>query len=494
MKLTTTGDLSGAAPRSLSRQPNASEQGEAFRTLLDAYDAVGERDAGAEIPAPEQAGDAPADDDAAADAESARAEDDEGDPNAERRAGEPEVELEANQSRDAGVAGEPARVAAETSAAVSVDREVRHAASVDLASIHADQLTKPVEKSELTRPGETGSRPTPQHSATGSEGQRSASRPGAVSTKGDAAPAQPVPVDDGAAQVTAQAGARAATPAAGDRGRESGRAAATGNGVQAAEATNQAAGRATPLAGVLPSAAAARAGVSAGTPTTTVGRVEGASAARLEAKPAKPAQTLRQQRVPQEQQQVVQQAQRGLASVLRQGGGTLSLKLTPEALGTVRVEMQVSHGVASASLRAETTQARELLSANLDALRSALEDRGLRVERLSVEPTEELAARIGIDRDGARTPLSSRAEQGESSRGDGSPGERADAGDADANNSRGGGGGRSAEPDRGAWEHAEADDVAQRGDEPLTPGNGAAVEPSLERDGDGVVIRLDAVA
>lgn len=85
-----------------------------------------------------------------------------------------------------------------------------------------------------------------------------------------------------------------------------------------------------------------------------------------------------------EKQQLPSQVSRSLAGIIARGGGKLILRLTPQALGDVRVDVQVREGSASALFQAEHESARDLLKSNLATLRHALEIRGVRVERLEV--------------------------------------------------------------------------------------------------------------
>ncbi|MCA9273890.1 MAG: flagellar hook-length control protein FliK [Phycisphaerales bacterium] len=78
------------------------------------------------------------------------------------------------------------------------------------------------------------------------------------------------------------------------------------------------------------------------------------------------------------------QLQRGLAQVLRQKGGTLSLKLDPVDLGSVKVSLKMSQGRVEGSIEASNEQARGLLQDHLDTLKSSLEQRGITVDRLDV--------------------------------------------------------------------------------------------------------------
>ncbi len=82
---------------------------------------------------------------------------------------------------------------------------------------------------------------------------------------------------------------------------------------------------------------------------------------------------------------VARTATRGLAAVVRQRGGSLTLRLHPASLGSVRIEMSFDAGAVNAQLRATTAQAQQLLESNLSQLRTALESRGLVVDRLGVQ-------------------------------------------------------------------------------------------------------------
>lgn len=62
----------------------------------------------------------------------------------------------------------------------------------------------------------------------------------------------------------------------------------------------------------------------------------------------------------------------------------MQIRLNPDWLGEVKVEMTVREGSVSARLEAENETARELLSGSLDRLRATLEQRGLRVEKLEI--------------------------------------------------------------------------------------------------------------
>ncbi len=78
------------------------------------------------------------------------------------------------------------------------------------------------------------------------------------------------------------------------------------------------------------------------------------------------------------------QAMRGLAALLRRKGGIVTMRLTPEALGDLKVSMRVENNRVWARIQASTASARDLLKDQRESLRSALEARGLKVERLEI--------------------------------------------------------------------------------------------------------------
>ncbi len=88
---------------------------------------------------------------------------------------------------------------------------------------------------------------------------------------------------------------------------------------------------------------------------------------------------------------------RGFAAILRQSGGSLTLHLQPEALGDLTIRMDLQPGKVAATFEVESDQAQQLLHANMSALRSALEARGLGVDSLTVHvspPAQDAPALI----------------------------------------------------------------------------------------------------
>ncbi len=86
-----------------------------------------------------------------------------------------------------------------------------------------------------------------------------------------------------------------------------------------------------------------------------------------------------------EHEPAASQIGRGLAALLRQKGGSVTIKMRPESLGEVTVRMTLDSGRVDARFETVTPLARRLLNDTLTTLRSALEAQGLTVERLSVD-------------------------------------------------------------------------------------------------------------
>ncbi|MEK6701260.1 MAG: flagellar hook-length control protein FliK [Planctomycetota bacterium] len=78
------------------------------------------------------------------------------------------------------------------------------------------------------------------------------------------------------------------------------------------------------------------------------------------------------------------QLARGLTAAMRHKGGVLTLRLSPEHLGAVKIELVVENGKVSATFDAQNDQTRQLLHANLDSLTKAIEERGMVVDRVQV--------------------------------------------------------------------------------------------------------------
>lgn len=85
------------------------------------------------------------------------------------------------------------------------------------------------------------------------------------------------------------------------------------------------------------------------------------------------------------------QLKRGLAAVLRQNGGSVTVRMAPASLGQVRIRLDLDQGQVSARFDVGGPEARRLLESDLGVLRQTLEARGLRVDDLQVTVRPELA-------------------------------------------------------------------------------------------------------
>lgn len=142
--------------------------------------------------------------------------------------------------------------------------------------------------------------------------------------------------------------------------------------------------------------AASRAGPG-GTPVTARGvtgvPVAQRAGAKVSAQPPKAAGSPRTDR------QIHAQAVRGIAAAVKQGGGSITLRLEPEHLGSLRVRVEVKGHKVTAGIEAGTESARRLLEEGRESLRAALEARGLQVERVEVRLNEHLSDGVRDDAD-----------------------------------------------------------------------------------------------
>lgn len=276
------------------------------------------------------------------------------------------------------------------------DRSDRRVAVVDLAAIAKAELASPgperaavqqasAEASTESRPTSRG---TPQSRPTGSSETASPGRAAPERATPQAPPAVPQSKPSEHAPLSAHPPASSTTDARpGQTVRTS--AASAGGAAPAVAVTGASAARAVAAA---PSATS---GSPPSAPAVGVvgSRTAGAADRRAAATP-RPAVPHGASAQESEQQDEIFAAQvgRGLAAVLRQGGGSVLLRLQPEALGALKVRLDLHEGVVTARFEASSDQARQLLDEGLPELKAALEARGLAVERLEVRaapaPTE----------------------------------------------------------------------------------------------------------
>ena len=110
---------------------------------------------------------------------------------------------------------------------------------------------------------------------------------------------------------------------------------------------------------------------------------------------------------------------RGLANAVQQRGGAVTLRLTPPEMGTVRIQMQITGTNVSASFHAESASAQTLLTTQLAQLRSALESKGMSVERLSVQPLASTTASNNANQSQNQSDTQQRGQTQQQSAGDG---------------------------------------------------------------------------
>jgi flagellar hook-length control protein FliK len=82
---------------------------------------------------------------------------------------------------------------------------------------------------------------------------------------------------------------------------------------------------------------------------------------------------------------VMKQVETALFKNLKNGTKQLTLQLTPENLGKLNIILQVQGKEVSAMIRAENHDAAKILSNNIDMIKTALENEGLKVEKLEVQ-------------------------------------------------------------------------------------------------------------
>lgn len=211
---------------------------------------------------------------------------------------------------------------------------------------------------------------------------------------------------------------------------------------------------AAPGAGVPP-----RTGVSA---VSGAGRTMNASAALQKLGGARPSVLVAESAGP-----MGAQIARGLAGALRQGGGVVTLRLTPEHLGQLKLDLRIEGSSVSATLTPSSEPARQLLEESSGALKAALEARGLTVERIEVAPV-----RAGEPTDSSPEASDGRGLAGE--RGSGGAGAESHAGTSGSRDERTEAHAREEHPQPGAWR----------------------VRPvvEIERDPQALRIRVDALA
>ncbi|MEM9083265.1 MAG: flagellar hook-length control protein FliK [Planctomycetota bacterium] len=86
-----------------------------------------------------------------------------------------------------------------------------------------------------------------------------------------------------------------------------------------------------------------------------------------------------------QQQRVEAAARRGVMAAVHQRGGTVAIKLTPESLGSLRVQMDMGAGRVSVRIESTTDVAHRALEQSIGSLRAALESKGLKVDSIQLQ-------------------------------------------------------------------------------------------------------------
>ena len=82
--------------------------------------------------------------------------------------------------------------------------------------------------------------------------------------------------------------------------------------------------------------------------------------------------------------QVAQQVEQGMLSTVKGGGTRLDLQLNPQELGAINVTLSVRNGEVSAIIRSEKSETADIINRQVDAIRTNLEQQGLKVDKVEV--------------------------------------------------------------------------------------------------------------
>ncbi len=76
---------------------------------------------------------------------------------------------------------------------------------------------------------------------------------------------------------------------------------------------------------------------------------------------------------------------RGVLSLTRLSGGTVNIKLMPDTIGNVRIQMTMHRGTASIRFYAESAEGRAVIQNSMSSLKTSLETQGIKVEQMTVQ-------------------------------------------------------------------------------------------------------------
>ncbi|MCA9293665.1 MAG: flagellar hook-length control protein FliK [Phycisphaerales bacterium] len=108
-------------------------------------------------------------------------------------------------------------------------------------------------------------------------------------------------------------------------------------------------------------------------------------------------------------------ASRGLSAALRQSGGTVTLRLVPETLGALRVNLQINGSTVALHLETGGGRAHEMLTQHIASLRAGLEHRGLKVEEVTTRIAPELARPVESNAQSQHGQSTTREREGDTS-------------------------------------------------------------------------------
>jgi len=117
---------------------------------------------------------------------------------------------------------------------------------------------------------------------------------------------------------------------------------------------------------------------------------------------------------PEQEAAVSQSVKRGMSAVLRQGGGSLTMKLSPATLGDIRIEMTMQSGRVAVQFDVGSLAAYEAIKGQIGELRHSLEQRGMTVERVEAHISPALARSSQSDGNANQRSGDQSAHSGES--------------------------------------------------------------------------------
>ncbi len=87
--------------------------------------------------------------------------------------------------------------------------------------------------------------------------------------------------------------------------------------------------------------------------------------------------------------QVMDQVSNSVRLTMKQGGGEARMRLYPESLGELKVELSIEDGVVKAKFLVNNAMVKDVIEENFDRLRDSLTNNGLKVESFSVSVDQQ---------------------------------------------------------------------------------------------------------